>query len=442
MDNGSERRRQERFTNKSVHLTQRYLRRMREMGGTLPEMEPFFDALERIYVRGEDVERDLGVPTVGTYCVMAPQELIYAAGAQPVKLCSGHYTAFSIGDDVVARDACPLVKAIAGFKHMGTLPLYENCSLMVVPITCDCKKRIAGLLQELCPTHLLSVPATKEDEDVEHFVEELYRLARRVSMVTGQPITYASLADAFNRTGYAQHELSRFLKLKRSAPSLLYGTHAMAIMNAASYLSAESWGRSMHDLNSALERRAAANEGVTRKDLPRIMLTGSPIVFPNLKLPLLIEEAGGIVVADETCMGERGMSDPVVSVDMSFDGLMRALAIRALRPCPCPTFADNTQRIYRLRQMVRDYRVEGVIYHVLRGCLVYDYEYRLMEEELERLNIPVIRIESDYTDEDAEQIRIRTEAFVEMIKLAKGPQAAQRKQTQTRRSTWNATTSA
>lgn len=421
-----EQRRRQRFASKSTHLTQRYLRRMRELGGTVDQMLPFFDVLERVYVRGEDVQKPHGTPTVGTYCVMAPQELVYAAGAQPVKLCSGHYTAFSIGDDVVARDACPLVKAIAGFKHMGTLPIYESCSLMVVPVTCDCKKRIAGLLRDLCPTHVLPVPASKEDEDVERFVEELYRLAQQISQVTGQPVTHESLCDALNLTGYAQYELSRFLALKKATPNLLYGTHAMAIMNASSYMSAEAWGRSMRVLNDALEVRARAGERVTRKDLPRIMLTGSPIVFPNLKVPLLIEEAGGIVVADETCMGERGLSDPVVPVDTSFDGLMRSLAIRALRPCPCPTFWDNTQRIYRLRQMVRDYHVEGVIYHVLRGCLVYDYEYRLMEEELERMGIPVIRIESDYTDEDSEQIRIRTEAFVEMIKLGKGPQAAQR----------------
>ncbi len=421
-----EQRRRELFVNKSTHMTQRYLRRVRELGGAPEQMQPFFDALERTYVHGQDVQKPHGIPTVGTYCVQVPAELVYAAGAQPVKLCSGHYTAFSIGDDVVARDACPLVKAVAGFKHMGTLPIYENCSLMVVPITCDCKKKIAGLLQDMCPVHVLPVPANKEDEDVERYVDELYRLAHAISQHTGQPVTYESLVDAFNRTGRAQFELSRFLELKRAMPGLLYGTHAMAAMNAASYLDADAWACAMGELNHVLEQRGRTGERAVRKDVPRIMLTGSPIVFPNLKIPLLVEETGGIVVADETCMGERGMSDPVVPVDASFHGLMRALAIRALRPCPCPTFANNEQRVYRLRRMAHDYRVEGVIYHVLRGCLVYDYEYRLMEEELERLGIPVIRLESDYTDQDVEQLRIRIEAFVEMIKLKKGPLQATR----------------
>ena len=229
-----EQRRKERFTNKSTHLTQKYLRRMRELGGTLEQMQPFFDVLERVYVDGQDVQKPQGTRTVGTYCVQVPQELIYAAGAQPVKLCSGHYTAFSIGDDVVARDACPLVKAVAGFKHMGTLPIYENCSLIVVPITCDCKKKIAGLLQEMAPVHVLPVPTNKDDEDVERFVEELYCLAQAISQATGQPITHESLVSAFNRTGRAQYELSRFLELKRTTPNLLFGTHAMAVMNASS----------------------------------------------------------------------------------------------------------------------------------------------------------------------------------------------------------------
>ena len=53
---------------------------------------------------------------------------------------------------------------------------------------------------------------------------------------------------------------------------------------------------------------------------------------------------------------------------------------------------------------------------MLRGCLVYDYEYAGMEAEMERLGIPIIRVETDYNEEDVEQLRIRIEAFIEMIK--------------------------
>lgn len=146
-------------------------------------------------------------------------------------------------------------------------------------------------------------------------------------------------------------------------------------------------------------------------------MTGSPIAFPNIKIPLLIEEMGGAMVADETCMGERFLYDPLAVWDQSFDGYMRAMATRSIRPCTCPTFWDSSTRIHRLKQMIKDHEVDGIVYHVLRGCLVYDFEYQLIEEEMGKLGIPIIRVETDYNEEDIEQLRIRIEAFIELIKL-------------------------
>ena len=415
-------RQDKRFISKETQTSAKYLRRLQELSGAPEGMEPFYHTLKRIYVDMAHAETKKNQKTIGTYCVMAPPELIYASGAVPVKLCSGNYTAFSIGDDIAPRDACPLVKAVAGFKQTGLMPVYEDCSMMIVPITCDCKKKIAGMLSERCEVTTLHIPATREDKDIEAFMNQLYDLMEKLENVTGNTITYQSLSDGFRKVGYAQYELSEFIRLKKQMPYLIRGSHAMAILNSASYMPADEWGKALHKVNLSLEKRIAENKTVTSKKLPRIMLTGSPIVFPNIKIPLLIEEMGGIVAGDETCMGERGMWDPAVITDNSFDGMISALANRALRPCPCPTFADNSQRIYRLKQLIKENKIQGVIYHVLRGCLVYDFEYRRIEEELGKLGIPVIRLESDYNEEDIEQLRIRIEAFIELIKLKQAPE--------------------
>ena len=156
---------------------------------------------------------------------------------------------------------------------------------------------------------------------------------------------------------------------------------------------------------------------LTQKKLPRILITGSPITFPNLKIPLLIEELGGIVAADETCIGDRGLSDPVSISENTIEGYYRALANRYVASCSCPMFSNNEQRLLRLESMVKQSHIDGIIYHVLRGCLVYDFEYPLIEEHFAKKGIPVIRLESDYNEEDVEQLKIRIEAFIEMIKF-------------------------
>lgn len=410
----------ERFSARQIRTSRSYLNRIRELGRMPEGLEPFLAALEDVYVKEKLPESLDGETLVGTYCVMVPQELIYAAGAVPVKLCSGNYIGFSVGDDLAPRDACPLVKAVAGFKEMETMPLYQNCAMMAVPITCDCKKKLVEILEEKYKVFPMHVPASRQDEDIRQYVEELYRLISRLESATHREVTWESLADSFELTGYAQRELSHFLKLKKRFPYLIKGTHALAVMNAASYLPQDIWADHLHSLNRELEGREKKGILAVPRKQPRILVTGSPLIFPNVKIPLLIEEMGGFLAADETCMGERGLSDPAVVVDESFDGMMRALANRAVRPCSCPTFADNKERIYRIRQMIKDYHIQGVIYHVLRGCLVYDFEYNMLEEELGKMDIPVIRLETDYNEEDVEQLRIRIEAFIELIKLSEG----------------------
>lgn len=416
----AEDRRKARFLNKSATTAIKYLRKIEDLPHKPEALKPFTDVLKHVFVDMQGAVKPEGVPSVGTYCVMVPPELIYAAGAMPVKLCGGSYTAFNVGDDIAPRDACPLVKAIMGFESIGVMPVYQECQLMAVPITCDCKKKLAGYLAEHRKTVTLHVPSGRDrDEDMEQYVRELYLFSQKLTEVTGIELSYERLSWACGMTAAAQYELSRFIELRRRYPLAIKGTHYMAAMNAISYTHISLWTQYMHDLCDETEQKAKRGEMASKENRPRILITGSPIVFPNFKLPLLIEEMGGALVADETCMGERGAYDPPAIVDQSTDGIMRALANKSTRPCTCPTFVDNKRRLYRIMQMLEDYKVQGVIYHVLRGCLVYDYEYQVMEEELGKLGIPIIRVESDYNEEDVEQLRIRVEAFIELNKYGR-----------------------
>ena len=416
--NGLNERQRELFIRKSARVAASYLKRAKALSEMPDAAKPFFDVLENIYIKLTDIEKPEDMKSIGTLCVMVPAELVYAAGAMPVRLCSGSYTAYSIGDDYIPRDACPLVKAVMGFGKVRALPAFDNCSLLVAPVTCDCKKKLAGVIDTVKNTVPLHVPPLKkEDADTEVFLKELYRLIPILEEETGVHVTARSLAEGINMVGNAQYEMSEFLKYRRHDPALMSGTQVLSVMNAYSYMPVNMWAEQMHRLNGEMKQRLEQGRFVSRKNQPRILVTGSPIAFPNIKVPLLIEEMGGVFAADETCMGERGLYDPVSVIDPSFDGMMRALASRYTKPCTCPVFVDNSQRIYRIKQMIKEHKIQGVIYHVLRGCLVYDYEYQLMEEAMGKMDIPIIRVESDYNEEDVEQLRIRIEAFIELIKM-------------------------
>ena len=59
--------------------------------------------------------------------------------------------------------------------------------------------------------------------------------------------------------------------------------------------------------------------------------------------------------------------------------------------------------------------MNGVIDVNLKFCNIYDTEGYFVERALKDAGIPVLGVETDYTDQDAEQLKTRIGAFLEML---------------------------
>ena len=59
------------------------------------------------------------------------------------------------------------------------------------------------------------------------------------------------------------------------------------------------------------------------------------------------------------------------------------------------------------------------MYYVLQFCHEFNTEYAKVERALKAEGIPVIKIETDYSDSDSGQLKTRIETFVEMIQSSK-----------------------
>jgi benzoyl-CoA reductase/2-hydroxyglutaryl-CoA dehydratase subunit BcrC/BadD/HgdB len=150
-----------------------------------------------------------------------------------------------------------------------------------------------------------------------------------------------------------------------------------------------------------------------------VLFTGSSPIFPNLKLPLLIEEAGGVVVTDETCSANRMLYDMTAVDEWMVNDMVDSLADKYLKPCTCPIFTRNDDRRRRLLDLVKDFNADGVVYQAFAGCQVYEMEYRSVAEEFNKAGIPLLYIETDYSLDDKGQLSTRIEAFLESLKNRK-----------------------
>jgi len=80
----------------------------------------------------------------------------------------------------------------------------------------------------------------------------------------------------------------------------------------------------------------------------------------------------------------------------------------------------NRGLLNSLEDKLRNLPVDGIVYHVLKGQIEYDFELPEVERLAAEYGVPVFRLETDYQQQDVEQLRIRMEAFAEMLRQRSG----------------------
>ena len=84
---------------------------------------------------------------------------------------------------------------------------------------------------------------------------------------------------------------------------------------------------------------------------------------------------------------------------------------------PCSCMSPNTGRLELLAKLAEEYHADGVVDITWTGCHTYNVESRVLRDYLARhRNVPLLQIETDYSQGDAGQIRTRIEAFLELVK--------------------------
>ncbi len=376
-------------------------------------------------------QRALGRPVVGMMCEFTPRELIMAAGAIPVCLCAGSASTIPAAEEHLPSNLCPLIKSAYGYHVKKTNPFLEMCDLIVAETTCDGKKKMYELMGETRAMHVLQLPHKQHGRDaLEYWINELYALKEVLEGKFHTTIAESSLRDAIEMMN-RERRLRRSLAglMKRDAPPLTGRQLAQMRSNISGipadldqYEQALEFLENHNEASSPSEGGfsnppssiALSNPSSSANHSPtprvRVLLTGVPMAFGAERVLDIIENGGGLVVCTESCTGLKPIYE---DVDADGPDPMRALAVKYFH-LPCSVMTRNTDRLDLLRELASEYRADCIVELIWQACLTYDveafYVKRLAEEEL---NIPYLRIETDYAPGDSARIQVRVEALLE-----------------------------
>lgn len=356
-----------------------------------------------------------GGKVFGTFCVYVPDEIIFAAGAIPTGLCGGSQFWVSGGEKVLPASTCPLIKASVGARLDKTCPFFRIADVYIGEATCDGKKKAWEILGEDVPMHVMDLPQMKRAKDITAWQDEIKLLLEKVEEYTGNKVTAEKLGEAIKMINAKRRALARLYNLRKNGNLPISGKDVLLISQIAFYDDPVRFAQMTNALCEELEQRVFDKVSVGAKDGKRIMLTGTPLAIPNWKLHHIIETSGAKVVVEEMCTGTRYFENLVDETKTTLDEQIMALAERYMK-INCACFTPNDGRVEDIIQLAKEYKADGVIDVCLKFCSTYDIEGFKVERALKEANIPVLGIETDYTDQDTPQLRTRIEAFLEMIK--------------------------
>ncbi|MFN2436337.1 MAG: 2-hydroxyacyl-CoA dehydratase subunit D [Desulfotignum sp.] len=345
----------------------------------MKEITRFHDAVNQPWDIAARI-RQTGQKIIGYLCSYAPEELIHAAGCHPMRL-------FSSGHDILLAEnhlqsyCCSLVRGVLEDSLAGRLDFLDGT---VFPHTCDSMQRLSDIWRmngRYAFFADLLVPAKLDTPSSAVYMEAvLARFKAALESALGTPITDTDLASSIALFNRIRTLLAAIQDGCCRHPGVIRGADMTALVKGTMIMDRNEAATLLADVAASFDHLP-----VPETPVKRVILAGSVCDTPDVFD--MVEAAGGAVVGDDLCTGQRW-----------FDGL-----VSENQP-PMTALADR----YRTR-------ADGVIFAMLKFCDPHAFDYPCLKACLDAQGIKSMALEIDDSRQNQGQISTRIETFIQML---------------------------
>ena len=232
----------------------------------------------------------------------------------------------------------------------------------------------------------------------------LERFKAEMEKLSGKKITDASLRRSIEMHNEIRGLLRELYLLRKQDPPPISGSEALDVALAATLLPRDEVAPLLRQLLTEIKARKAPE-----RSGPRILVTGS--VLDNPTLLRMVEEESGVVVANDLCTTMRNFW---YRIDDDTDTLEAIYQFQNKRPL-CACMNPPEVRFDYLMELIREFKVDAVIYFNMKYCHPFLYEAPLFQRKLQAQGIPTIFLETGHDLSGLGQLRTRIQAFIEML---------------------------
>ncbi len=353
-----------------------------------------------------NLKEETNKPVIGYLCCFAPPEIIAAAGAIPYRITGQPGGDTSPADSYVEPYGCTYVRNVLARAARGEFDFLDG---LIISHSCDMVQRLYGIWTYYHPlsfSYLFNVPHQVTPWAKSFFKRELGFFREKIEQFTGNRVTPEILRETIGRYNKNRALIREIYELRKLDHPPVKGSEVLDLLMAGGVLPADLY----HDyLQSALATVKQRKPETTNK--PRIMIWGSIMDSPALFE--MIEESGGTVVCDDTCIGFRTWEQDVPPANDPYDSLSEHYFVNF--QCPRTDRGPGTERFKYILDRAREFRVDGVVGYIISFCDPHKFDYPDLRDHLKKEGVSMVLIDDNYSFEPSEAIKTRLEAFMEMF---------------------------
>ncbi|ALK10611.1 2-hydroxyacyl-CoA dehydratase subunit D [Blastochloris viridis] len=342
-------------------------------------------------------------PKVGYVSIQTPEEILLAAGAIPFRL-TGEFSADPDGAiTYLGGNYCSYVLSCLG---EGLAGVYGFADAVVFVDACDMRKRLWETWARAvpgCESWFVELPSDASPLSKSFFAGQLRKLIRRLEQRYGRVVGEEALREAIARCNRTRELMQQLQDGNRRGRPLLTGQQSIAVVKAATTGLKDEFNGRM----AALLDATASHEPLAGRQRHRVMICGS--YFDQPAIVEVIEATGADVVCSDISNGVKyfeGRIDPD-------NEPVAAIADYYLEKHTSARRIDTDVRLRHMFDLLRDYRVDSVIYFALKFCDTNLHDYPYIKEKLRERKVPVLFIEGEHNGTNIASIKTRIETFLE-----------------------------
>lgn len=370
-------------------------------------IQTFYDAVTDTPKAASQLQKDKKI--IGHLCSYTPEELIHAAGFHPMRLFPSGANAV-LAEDHLQAYCCEPVRGVLEDSLAGRLDFLHGA---VFAHSCDALQRLSDIWRLKCKTSFFAdvlLPAKLNTQSAEKYmIEVLDRFRNELATAAGKPIPDEKILMSIRIFNTIRKHLTRIREIQSNHAGLVSGQDFYMLVRGSMIMDRQQAATLLAVIADNLENKAAGS-APEKNDMKRIIITGpvcdTPGIYP------MIENAGGLVVADDLCTGERWFNGFVAEEGDPLQAIAKRLSGRIA--CPAKHISA-TFRSEHLTRLVKTTNANGVIFLLQKFCDPHAFDYPYLKDTFNAAGIKNILIETDGRQENIGQLATRIETFIEMI---------------------------